>query len=52
MGLSYKERGFGAGNISAVILGAAGVVTIAGVIRNKIVLDRTGPCMPKARKQK
>lgn len=35
MGLSYKERGFGAGNISAVILGAAGVVTIAGVIRNK-----------------
>ena len=35
MGLSYKERGFGAGNISAVILGAAGVFTIAGVIRNK-----------------
>lgn len=35
MGLSYKERDFGAGNISAVILGAAGVVTIAGVIRNK-----------------
>lgn len=25
MGLSYKERDFGAGNISAVILGAAGV---------------------------